>query len=323
VQGSTRALTNASGAIISGQTFDYSAFGDLISTGTPNTDYLYTGQQFDTATGLYSLRARYYDPGVGRFNNRDTWAYDFRNPMEFNRYVYAAGNPVNLVDPSGYDSIFTYVRSGINHAFRSAFSEPLRKSIGKGALGGGLGYLFGSGVVFAVQVIKARDAGLILNKSVIISLWNNTWTIADQLMSIIGGGLMGIAMHPQEILKRTPFNEFGDLVGKFPRNTLMSFIEESVAEWKTGNVLIGYFEAMIRVAAYISSVVTQELAGDLINGKSIDQNEALEGLAYNLLNFVPEALGWDAGDISRRTFGWWLFKTALPSATLTTIDGAV
>jgi len=81
----------------------------LVSTGTPNTDYLYTGQQFDTSTGLYSLRARYYDPGVGRFNSRDMWAYDFQNPMEFNRYVYAAGNPVNLVDPSGYDSIFTYV----------------------------------------------------------------------------------------------------------------------------------------------------------------------------------------------------------------------
>ncbi|MDX1992375.1 MAG: RHS repeat-associated core domain-containing protein [bacterium] len=55
-------------AVISGQTFDYTAFGDLLSTGTPTTDYLYTGQQFDAATGLYSLRARYYDPGTGRFN---------------------------------------------------------------------------------------------------------------------------------------------------------------------------------------------------------------------------------------------------------------
>jgi len=106
VQGSTRALTNASGAIISGQTFDYSAFGDLVSTGTPNTDYLYTGQQFDTSTGLYSLRARYYDPGVGRFNSRDTWAYDFQKPMEFNRYVYTAGNPVNYSDPSGHAAFF-------------------------------------------------------------------------------------------------------------------------------------------------------------------------------------------------------------------------
>ena|GEM_PF-2397290 len=105
VQGSTRALTNASGAIISGQTFDYSAFGDLVSTGTPNTDYLYTGQQFDTSTGLYSLRARYYDPGVGRFNSRDTWAYNFQNPMEFNRYVYAAGNPVRWSDPSGHSAL--------------------------------------------------------------------------------------------------------------------------------------------------------------------------------------------------------------------------
>jgi len=35
VQGSTRALTNASGAVISGQTFDYSACA--VRTGTPNT----------------------------------------------------------------------------------------------------------------------------------------------------------------------------------------------------------------------------------------------------------------------------------------------
>jgi len=105
VQGSNRALTNASGAIISGQTFDYSAFGDLVSTGTPNTDYLYTGQQFDASTGLYSLRARYYDPGVGRFNSRDTWAYNFQNPMEFNRYVYASGNPVRWSDSSGNNAL--------------------------------------------------------------------------------------------------------------------------------------------------------------------------------------------------------------------------
>ena len=37
VQGSTRALTNASGAIISGQTFNYSACA--VRTGTPNTAF--------------------------------------------------------------------------------------------------------------------------------------------------------------------------------------------------------------------------------------------------------------------------------------------
>jgi RHS repeat-associated protein len=30
------------------------------------TAYLYTGQQYDAATAMYSLRARYYAPGAGQ-----------------------------------------------------------------------------------------------------------------------------------------------------------------------------------------------------------------------------------------------------------------
>jgi len=46
-------------------------------------------------------RARYYtlecdgsqvDPGVGRFMSRDTWPLNYNNPVELNRYVYAAAN---------------------------------------------------------------------------------------------------------------------------------------------------------------------------------------------------------------------------------------
>jgi RHS repeat-associated protein len=66
------------------------------------TDYLYTGQQFDATTGHYHLRARQYDPSLGRFLSMDTWPLDHANPVELNRYVYAAGNPVMFSDPSGY-----------------------------------------------------------------------------------------------------------------------------------------------------------------------------------------------------------------------------
>jgi RHS repeat-associated protein len=83
-------------------TYRYSAFGEIeTQTGSTVNSYLYTGQQFDSSTGLYSLRARYYDAAVGRFLSRDTWAIDRQNPMELNRYVYAAGNPVRWGDPSG------------------------------------------------------------------------------------------------------------------------------------------------------------------------------------------------------------------------------
>ena len=60
---------------------------------------LFTGEQYDAkarhdAGGLYYLRARYYDPTIGRFLGRD--------PIPFlNRYTYVRNNPTNYVDPSG------------------------------------------------------------------------------------------------------------------------------------------------------------------------------------------------------------------------------
>jgi RHS repeat-associated protein len=100
-QGSTRHLTDGAGSVLN--TYDYTAYGELYdSTGTTPNSYLYTGQQYDSLTGDYYLRARYYDPGMGRFSSRDTWAYDYRNPVELNRYAYGAANPVKYNDPSGH-----------------------------------------------------------------------------------------------------------------------------------------------------------------------------------------------------------------------------
>jgi hypothetical protein len=50
---------------------------------------------------LYYLRARYYDPGVGRFLSRDSFAGDESNPLSLHKYLYTHANPVNLTDPSG------------------------------------------------------------------------------------------------------------------------------------------------------------------------------------------------------------------------------
>jgi RHS repeat-associated protein len=81
--GSVRGLTDSTGAI----TDTYFAFGELLdSTGTTTNSYRYAGQQYDALSGLYSMRARYYDPGMGRFLTQDTWAIDRGNPIELNRY---------------------------------------------------------------------------------------------------------------------------------------------------------------------------------------------------------------------------------------------
>ncbi|MCP4710180.1 MAG: RHS repeat-associated core domain-containing protein, partial [Planctomycetes bacterium] len=103
-QGSVVTLSDENGAKAS--SYFYTAYGDLWRTYGGATaemnKYRYTGEQFDDETGFYYLRARYYDPGVGRFVTRDTWAGDPINPLSMNKYLYGNANPMLYVDPSGH-----------------------------------------------------------------------------------------------------------------------------------------------------------------------------------------------------------------------------
>ncbi|MCS0601443.1 RHS repeat-associated core domain-containing protein [Streptomyces sp. LP11] len=56
--------------------------------------YRFAGNYQDP-TGLYHLQARYYDANIGRFTQPDP------SGQEQNPYLYAAGDPVNRIDPSG------------------------------------------------------------------------------------------------------------------------------------------------------------------------------------------------------------------------------
>ena len=94
--GSVTSLTDAKGNLTS--TYQYDSFGNLTaSTGSIFNPFRYTGREFDTETGLYFYRARYYDPSIGRFISED--------PIRFgggiNFYRYCLNNPVNLIDSLG------------------------------------------------------------------------------------------------------------------------------------------------------------------------------------------------------------------------------
>lgn len=66
------------------------------------TDYLFTGQKWDSATGLYKMGDRYYDPTLGRFISPDSFIPDPGNPQDLNRYSYAGNNPLKYTDPTGH-----------------------------------------------------------------------------------------------------------------------------------------------------------------------------------------------------------------------------
>jgi RHS repeat-associated protein len=102
--GSTRLLTGSSGTIT--DRYSYDAYGNgLDFTATmlnpPTTRLLYTGEQFDLGLQQYYLRARYYNPTVGRFGMQDPVDGTPDDPLNLHKYVYCQNNPVNMHDPSG------------------------------------------------------------------------------------------------------------------------------------------------------------------------------------------------------------------------------
>jgi RHS repeat-associated protein len=97
-------VTGATGGVLLAQTFDPygSAYARALDAEwTGDTRFGFTGEYTD-ADGLLFLRARYYNPLVGRFFQRDTWEGDNQQPQSINLYMYVEGNVINWVDPSGH-----------------------------------------------------------------------------------------------------------------------------------------------------------------------------------------------------------------------------
>ncbi|HVU48663.1 MAG TPA: RHS repeat-associated core domain-containing protein [Terracidiphilus sp.] len=87
--------------------YEYDAYGNefTVSGSTPN-EMMYRGEQYDSDLGLYYLRARYYNPFTGRFMSRDPESGNQFDPTTLHKYLYAGGDPVNLIDPTGRDELF-------------------------------------------------------------------------------------------------------------------------------------------------------------------------------------------------------------------------
>ena len=104
--GSTRGLTDVGGNVT--DIYSYDAFGNLIGvTGGTDNDYLFAAEQFDEDLDQYYLRQRYYDTKIGRFARRDSWEGSINDPVSLHKYLYANGNPVNRIDPSGLATTVT------------------------------------------------------------------------------------------------------------------------------------------------------------------------------------------------------------------------
>ena len=67
-------------------------------------DSLTSSHYFDSETGLYYLKSRYYDPETCRFINEDSQLNTVDGVLGFNLFSYCMNNPVNMSDQSGHMS---------------------------------------------------------------------------------------------------------------------------------------------------------------------------------------------------------------------------
>ena len=80
--------------------YEYDVFGAIRNeTGTSDNTRKFTGKEFDADSNLYYYGARYYDPYIGRFTQRDPIGDGV------NWYAYTYNNPLKFVDPNGAEPV--------------------------------------------------------------------------------------------------------------------------------------------------------------------------------------------------------------------------
>ena len=112
VSNSVNGLVRLRDNVVAAQ-YGYSAFGETrVVSDLVGNSLRYAAREYDSESGLYFNRARYYDPAMGRFISEDPIGI----AGGVNQYAYASNDPINNTDPLGHECKTATVHYGrINH----------------------------------------------------------------------------------------------------------------------------------------------------------------------------------------------------------------
>ncbi|MEE4212730.1 MAG: RHS repeat-associated core domain-containing protein [Parvularcula sp.] len=129
--GTVRALTNSSGSIEYKD--EFLPFGDDLPGADAGRDApSFAGHIQDSATGLHYMQARFYEPASGRFLSIDPVGFSADAPQMFNRYSYAANDPVNMWDPDGMEVRVAMEKYGVHAYVRITDTDTGQSVISRG-----------------------------------------------------------------------------------------------------------------------------------------------------------------------------------------------
>lgn len=285
-------------------TLGYRAFGEtLVTTGTPINRLQYTGRE-NEGNGLYFYRARYYDPGIGRFLSED--------PLKFrageNFYAYVWNNPVNGNDPSGLcgpncaGAIWGAVAGGTGGGITGYQTDGVWGAV----RGAGIGTVVGAGVGLITPWLS-RQAGVVAaagltgaGSSTMGQLASNV--VEDKSLgtnfsyfAVAGAGIGNAAAIVPARLAGTfageaagisiPFGSSRSLTIMTPEVQASAGVAKSLVEGGIGGFFEGGFDE-IGKTFFSTPVIPQSNFGPGVGGST-----GFDGSFNDMLNFDPFSAG--------------------------------
>ena len=168
--GNVVALTDPTGAVT--DTYRFDPFGNVIGrSGTTDNPFTFVGAfgAMSEPSGLYFMRARFYEPEMGRFISVDPMEGDIVNPSTLHRYLYSHNNSLLFIDPDGefafgLKSLGAAVIGGSANMISYAVKHNRWQNphISYGDYWAGAGKAFGKGFVVSGTAALAVETGGIL-----------------------------------------------------------------------------------------------------------------------------------------------------------------
>ncbi|NJL29610.1 MAG: RHS repeat-associated core domain-containing protein [Thermoanaerobaculia bacterium] len=146
------------------QRLDYDEFGRVLLDTSPGFQpFGFAGGLYDPQTKLVRFGARDYDPEVGRWAAKDP---TLLASSDGNAYAYVLNDPVNLVDPTGFDwvdsslQVLSDFSGGFGDTLSFGLTAKIRKAMGVEHVVDRCSGLYTGGKIFGVGVSLALGAGI-------------------------------------------------------------------------------------------------------------------------------------------------------------------
>ena len=200
--GSVRQVVDNQGSVVLNYT--YSPFGQMLEEqGSFTNNFKFTGQWFDSEIDQYYLRARMYDPVLGRFTSRDPVKGKFNEPRTLHAYLYCRNDVINKNDPTGRfegvaGNIMTRAIEGVvAGAISGTISGIVSKANGGGfwSMKGGFGSGFTGGAMpafFGASGLMAQALSGALSSGV--ASYAEKQDFERAIAHAFGGAMFGLAV---------------------------------------------------------------------------------------------------------------------------------